>query len=150
MLNTFKPASPKPATSTLLLLPWLLSSTPPALSQPYIVAPSSRVREDLTSIFSLLFFFLFPFIYVCVCVYLHEFTFTMCLQYPKRPEEAVGCPRTGVADNLSYLIWVLATKPRSSARAVFQLHLVTVMNPMTKNDLRRKGFISAHRLQSII
>lgn len=73
--------------------------------------------------------------------------FTMCLQYPQRPEEAIGSSRTGVTDSLSYLMWVLSTKPGSSARAVFQLLLVTVIN---QNDLRRKGFISAHRLQFII
>lgn len=63
-----------------------------------------------------------------MCVYLHEFMFTMCLQYPQRPEEAIGSSRTGVTDSLSYLMWVLSTKPGSSARTVFQLLLVTVIN----------------------
>ena len=42
----------------------------------------------------------------------------MNAHYLWRPEEGVGAPRAGVLWVISYVMWVMGTKVRSSARTV--------------------------------
>lgn len=48
---------------------------------------------------------------LCVCKY------TICMQSPQRPEEVVGCPATGVTNNLLVTVWKLGVVPGTSTRA---------------------------------
>lgn len=66
--------------------------------------------KDFSNDLILLFYFL-----ICVCLSVNKYVQHMCTWCPQKSKEGTLSPGTGVLYSSEITIWVLETKPRSSA-----------------------------------